>query len=89
MNPEPPAERDWDDDVVFRTLAAPGLEEDDLIAAKSGGTLWGAGRPASNPPDPLFVLDREAERRRRHQTVLARWDADGALAIQGGVRQRP
>ena len=80
MNAEPPAARDWDDDLVFRTLAAPGLEEDDLIAARVDGRLWGDGRPpaaTAEPPDPL---DRDGERRARHASILARWGTDGTPA---------
>ncbi len=60
----------------FRTLAAPGLDEDELYAALQGlpgrGALWGEGRSQSFPPaEPRWDDDRE--RRRRHEDVLARW----------------
>jgi hypothetical protein len=65
-----------DDELVFRTLAAPGLEEDDLFAAMYGlpgkGVLWGDGRPtAFAPADEEW--DAEAERRRRHEALLRKW----------------
>lgn len=64
------------DDVVFRSLAAPGLDEDDLFVALHGlpvrGSVWGEARgwtPA--PVDPAW--DEAAERRRRHRELMARW----------------
>ncbi len=66
------------EDTVFRSLAAPGLEEDDLFAALSGlpvpGPLWGdgwidAGRGADGP------WNEELERRRRHEELLEKWRA--------------
>jgi hypothetical protein len=63
-------------DVVFRTLSAPGLEEDDLFAAMYGlpgeGVLWGDGvSVAFDPVDSPW--DEEVERRRRHEALLAKW----------------
>lgn len=64
------------DDLRFRTLAAPGLDEDDLFAALYGfpgaGVLWGHGVPPAFPPgdDPWDAL---RERRRRHADLLGRW----------------
>jgi hypothetical protein len=68
--------RGADDEVVFRTLAAPGLDEDDLFAALHGlpgtGVLWGDGMPNAFPPaDPPW--DAEAERRRRHAQLMEKW----------------
>lgn len=65
-----------DDELVFRTLAAPGLEEDDLFAAMIGlpgaGLLWGDGRPTAFAPAEEG-WDAEAERRRRHEALLRKW----------------
>ena len=64
------------EDTVFRSLAAPGLEEDDLFAAMSGlpvpGPFWGdgwaeAGRRVDGP------WNEELERRRRHEELLEKW----------------
>lgn len=69
-----------DDEVVFRTLAAPGLEEDDLFAAMYGfpgaGVLWGDGRPTAFAPAEE-EWDAEAERRRRHEALLVKWGPSG------------
>jgi hypothetical protein len=73
-----PARRDasGDDEIVFRTLAAPGLDEDDLFAAMYGlpgtGVLWGEGLPSAFPPDDQ-PWDDDAERRRRHEAMLTKW----------------
>lgn len=90
-----PAPRDraptGDDEVVFRTLAAPGLEEDDLFRAMAGGagagSVWGDGVPATfAPPEP--DADDAAERRRRHEELLRRWPPelafDGPDVTRGG-----
>ncbi len=65
-----------DDEVVFRTLAAPGLEEDDLFAAMYGlpgtGVLWGDGRPPAFAPAEE-AWDAETERRCRHEALLRKW----------------
>jgi len=65
------------DDVAFRTLAAPGLDEDDLFAAlcgMPGELLWGGGRPSAfDPPESRAGWTPEEERSRRHVEVLSRW----------------
>jgi hypothetical protein len=64
-------------EVIFRSLAAPGLEEDDLFAALHGlpvpGPFWGEGRPAARPIDDA-PWDEAAERRRRHEELLRKWE---------------
>ena len=76
MSSSRPGPNVWgDDDVVFRTLAAPGLEEDDLFAVRSGlpaGALWGEGLPSPFPPAEVEP-DEESERRRRHEELLRKW----------------
>jgi hypothetical protein len=70
---DPPRE-----EILFRTLSAPGLDEDDLFAVLCGlpgaGALWGEGRP---PPavigEPSW--DESAERRRRHEALMRKWSA--------------
>jgi hypothetical protein len=62
-------------DVAFRTLAAPGLDEDDLFAALQGmppDALLGGGAPGQFGP-PESVWDEAAERRRRHAELLSKW----------------
>lgn len=76
-----------DEEAVFRSLAAPGLDEDDLYAAMHGlpGALWGDGRPwAPRPVEGPW--DAESERRRRHDELLRRWHAEwgGAGPTAGG-----
>lgn len=65
-----------DDETVFRSLAAPGLEEDDLFVALQGlpvpGPFWGDGRPAPRGGESGPWCE-EAERRRRHERILRRW----------------
>ena len=67
------------DDTVFRSLAAPGLEEDDLFAALSGlstpGAIWGDGWGRS--ADPACRWDEELERRGRHEQLLRKWAGEG------------
>jgi hypothetical protein len=66
-----------DEDPVFRSLAAPGLDEDDLYAAMHGlpGALWGDGRPwAPRPAEAPW--DAATERRRRHEELMRRWQAE-------------
>jgi hypothetical protein len=66
------------DDIGFRSLAAPGLEEDDLLAPIYGppdAALWGDGRPPALGPDG--PLDPAGERRRRHERLLAKWPPSG------------
>lgn len=62
--------------MQFRSLHAPGLEEDDVFAALLGlpvpGAFWGEGWPAARP-DPDRPWDEAAERRRRHEQLLAKW----------------
>lgn len=71
MTPEAP------DDLGFRSLAAPGLDEDDLYAAMvgiPGELLWGAGRPNAFAPDPATSAPTpDEERRRRHREILDKW----------------
>ena len=64
---------------VFRSLAAPGLDEDDLFAALHGlpgaGAFWGDGLPTAFPaPEPHW--DETTARRERHETLLRRWTAE-------------
>ncbi len=67
------------EDTVFRSLAAPGLEEDDIFVAMCGlpvpGPFWGDGWEARPPGDRPW--DEEAERRRRHEELLEKWRAEG------------
>lgn len=62
-------------DLVFRSAAAPGLDEDDLFAAILGlpgdGVLWGQALPPM--PSDGEAWDQDRERRRRHDEVLRRW----------------
>lgn len=66
------------EDLGFRSLAAPGRDEDDIFAALAGGAaerLWGEGRPSAFSPAPGgAVPSAEEERRVRHREVLARWE---------------
>jgi hypothetical protein len=64
---------------MFRTLAAPGLEEDDLFAVRSRpaiGAFWGEGLPSTFPPGEVEP-DDESERRRRHDEILRKWGPSG------------
>lgn len=69
------------DEQLFRTLAAPGLDEDDLFAAMHGlpgrGALWGdAGQPPARafpPAQDQARWDPAGERRRRHVEMLRKW----------------
>jgi len=67
------------EDTVFRSLAAPGLEEDDIFAAMCGlpvpGPFWGDGWEAPHRADRPW--GEEAERRRRHEELLEKWRAEG------------
>lgn len=71
MSERPPEE------IVFRSLAAPGLDEDDLLAALHGlpvpGPFWGEGRPWARQGDDE-PWSEEAERRRRHEELLRKWE---------------
>lgn len=64
------------DDMEFRTLAAPGLEEDDVFAALYGlpgsGGMWGDGMPDAFPPADL-PWDAGRARRERMRETLNRW----------------
>jgi hypothetical protein len=67
------------EDLSFRSLAAPGLDEDDLVAALAGipgEPLWGEGRPSAFTPKE-GPRDPERERRRRHEALLRRWPVSG------------
>ncbi len=65
-------------DVPFRSLAAPGLEEDDLFVALNGlpvpSPFWGEGRPWAARDADDRPWDEDAERRRRHEELLRKWD---------------
>jgi len=69
-------------DLVFRSAAAPGLDEDDLFAALMGlpgsGVLWGDALPPV--PVDREEWDEERERRRRHDDLLRRWRPLGPAA---------
>jgi hypothetical protein len=64
------------EELTFRSLAAPGLDEDDLYAAMMGlpipSPFWGDGRPWARPDTEAWC--EEAERRRRHEELLRKWD---------------
>jgi hypothetical protein len=64
------------DDVTFRSLAAPGLDEDDLFVAMQGlpmpSSFWGEGRPWARPDTETWC--EESERRRRHEALLRKWE---------------
>jgi hypothetical protein len=72
--------RDDEDVPVFRSLAAPGLEEDDLFVAMQGfpapSAFWGEGWPALRRDDDRPWCEDE-ERRRRHEALMRKWGADG------------
>ena len=65
------------DEVAFRSLAAPGLDEDDLFLALQGlpmpSPFWGEGRPWARPDDEGPWCE-ESERRRRHEELLRKWE---------------
>lgn len=86
MTPEPP------EDLGFRSLAAPGLDEDDLYAAMVGlpaELLWGVGRPSAFGPDPETTPPSATEqRRRRHHEVLTRWEVVDPPGATGGPGPR-
>lgn len=71
---------DGRDVEAFRTLAAPGLDEDDVFAAMYGlpgtGALWGEGRPAAFTPPPAGWHAEDA-RRARHAELMHRWPPVG------------
>ena len=66
-----------DEETVFRSLAAPGLEEDDLFLALHGlpvpGPFWGDGRPSEPRLPGEGRWDEETQRRRRHERLLDKW----------------
>ena len=66
-----------DEETVFRSLATPGLEEDDLFIALHGlpvpGSFWGEGRPAAPRRTGEGPWSEEAQRRRRHEDLLRKW----------------
>jgi hypothetical protein len=66
---------------VFRSLAAPGLEEDNLFFALQGlpvpSTFWGEGWPALRRDDDRPWCEDD-ERRRRHEALLRKWGENGA-----------
>lgn len=68
-----------DPDLTFRSLAAPGLEEDDIFAALLGvpgtGAFWGDGHPSPYVPTEE-EWSEEVERRRRREEILRRWELD-------------
>jgi hypothetical protein len=84
------------EETVFRSLAAPGLEEDDLFLALQGlpvpSPFWGEGWPdrTRRLPGPW---DEAAERRRRHEELLAKWrehpPEPGALRPSVSPARRP
>lgn len=78
MSPALPEPGPGREEVSWRSLAAPGLDEDDLFAAAHGlpgaGALWGDGLPVVVAPgDPDRPWDEATERRRRHDRLLRKW----------------
>lgn len=69
-----------DEETVFRSLAAPGLEEDDLFIALHGlpvpGPFWGDGWPAEPRRPGEGPWDEETARRRRHEELLDKWGGE-------------
>ncbi|MBM3664967.1 MAG: hypothetical protein FJW92_04140 [Actinobacteria bacterium] len=67
-----------DPDMVFRSLAAPGMEEDDIFAALLGlpgkGAFWGDDHPSPYRSAADEEWSEEADRRRRREEILRRWD---------------
>lgn len=69
--------REIPEDLQWKSLAAPGLDEDDIFAAILGlpgtGAFWGDGRPSPYaPPQPEW--SEEEDRRRRRDEILRKWD---------------
>jgi hypothetical protein len=66
-------------EAAFQSLAAPGLDEDDLFLAMQGlpvpGPFWGDGRPWARPDTEHWC--QESERRRRHEELLRKWEREG------------
>lgn len=72
----------WPDDMEFRTMAAPGLEEDDVFAAMYGapgdGALWGEGLPDRFPTtEPEWSAAQV--RQNRHEELLRKWPPLGEV----------
>lgn len=74
---EPPERIGPDPDMAFRSLAAPGMEEDDIFAALLGlpgkGAFWGDNHPSPFVPS-RDEWSEEAERRRRREEILRKWE---------------
>jgi len=71
--------REIPDDLQWKSLAVPGLDEDDIFAAILGlpgtGAFWGDGRPSPYAPsEPEWT--EEDERRRRREDILRKWDPE-------------
>lgn len=68
-----------DPDLVFRSLAAPGMEEDEIFAALLGlpgrGAFWGDAHPSPYAP-ATDEWTEDDENRRRREEILRRWDPD-------------
>ena len=67
-----------DPEMQYRTLAAPGLDEDDVFAALMGlpgDVLWGDGHPPYPFPRQELVQEwsEESDRERRRREILERW----------------
>jgi hypothetical protein len=66
-------------DLLWRSLAAPGLDEDDIFAALLGlpgtGAFWGDGRPSPFRGTEAEWSEEEENRRRREE-ILRRWDPE-------------
>ena len=65
------------EDLEWKSLAVPGLDEDDIFAAMLGlpgtGAFWGDGRPSPYAPsEPEW--SEEDDRRRRREDILRKWD---------------
>ena len=74
MSDEP---REIPEDLEWKSLAAPGLDEDDIFAAILGlpgtGAFWGDGRPSPySASEPEWSEDDD--RRRRREEILRKWD---------------
>jgi len=73
------------DDLRFRSLHAPGLDEDDVFLALWGmpaGGLWGEGRPRARRADDE-PWDEARERRRRHEALMRKWPPSGRAGPEG------
>ena len=67
------------DEAAFRSLAAPGLDEDDLFLAMQGppGPRSLLGRRAAPGRPDTEGWCQESERRRRHEELLRKWEREG------------